>query len=236
MYDGPTDSSSYYRCGQAGHQASNCPGTDSRCNSCHRRGHSEAVWWTAHPDFKPGWTSAGKNNGGSERGLAARVDALAAQVEKLTLRMATFVFGNARQAALPEHPTGSDDEGAVTHDPKPAAYGAVDGHQPPTCDLARDWQVVDTSDPASVAASLKQYLQAAQTHNSSVSEPAAGAAYRAQSAQHPMDAAFENEEYQARCAAHDAYGAQREKEEEGRKWPEKLLNAWEERQLKRQNE
>jgi hypothetical protein len=234
------DSSSCYRCGQAGHQASNCPGTDSRCNSCHKRGHSEAVCWTPHPELKPDWTSAGKSNGGSERGLAARVDALAAQVEKLTLQMATLAqgrrFGNARRAALPEHPTGSDDEGAGAHDSKPAAYSALGAQLPPTYDLARDWQVVDTSDPAFVAASLKQYLQAAQTHDSLVYEPAAGAAYGAQGAKHPMDAAFEDEEYQARCAAHDAYRAQKEKEEEGRKWAEKLLDAWEERQLKRQGE
>ena len=51
-----------------------------------------------------------------------------------------------------------------------------------------------------------------------------------------MDAAFEDEEYKARCAEYDAYRAQREKEEEGRKWAEKLLDAWEERQLKRQDE
>jgi hypothetical protein len=51
-----------------------------------------------------------------------------------------------------------------------------------------------------------------------------------------MDAAFEDKEYQARCATHDVYCAQKEKEEEGRKWAEKLLDAWDERQLKQQGE
>jgi hypothetical protein len=174
-------------------------------------------------------------------GLAARVDALAAQVKKLTLQMATLVqgrrFGNARQAALPEHPTGSDDEGAGTHDSKPAAYSALGAQLPPTYDLARKWQVVDTSDPAYVAAFHRQYLQATQANDSHAPKPAADAAYSAQGAKHPtLKAAFEDKEYKARCAEYDAYRKQKEKEEEGRKWAEKLLDAWEERQLKRQDE
>ncbi|GAQ90914.1 hypothetical protein KFL_007020010 [Klebsormidium nitens] len=187
------DSSACYRCGHPGHQANRCPGTDSRCQACHKRGHTEAVCWTTHPELKPDWTSDGKSSGSQERGLSQRLDALAAQVEKLTLQMATLVqgrrVGNAHQAALPGPSAGSDDEGAGALDSTPAAYGAL-----------------------------------------------VGAAYSAQGAKHPMDAAFEDEEYKARCAEYDAYRAQREKEEEGRKWAEKLLDAWEERQLKRQDE
>jgi hypothetical protein len=51
-----------------------------------------------------------------------------------------------------------------------------------------------------------------------------------------MDAALEDKEYKAWCAEYDAYRAQKEKEEEGRKWAKKLLDACEERQLKRQSE
>jgi hypothetical protein len=153
--------------------------------------------------------------------------------------MATLVqgrrVGNAGQAALPAPSTGSDDEVAGSHDSAPAAYGALSA-LPPTHDLEQDWQVVDTSDPAYVAASHQQYLQATQANKSSVSEPAAEAAYGVQGVKHPMDLTLEDEEYKARCAEYDAYRAQKEKEEEGRKWAEKLLDAWEERQLKRQSE
>jgi hypothetical protein len=79
-------------------------------------------------------------------------------------------------------------------------------------------------------------LQVTQANDSHAPKLAAGAAYSAQGAKHPMDATFEDEEYQAQCAAHGAYRAQKGKEEERRKWAEKLLDAWEERQLKRQNE
>jgi hypothetical protein len=167
------------------------------------------------------------------------LDALAARVKKLTLQMATLVqgrrVGNARQAALPAPSTDSDDEGAGSHDSAPAAYGALSA-LPLTHDLERDWQVVDTSDPAYVAASHQQYLQATHANKPSVSEPAAEAAYGAQGVKHPMDAALEDEEYKARCAEYDAYRAQQEKEEEGCKWAKKLLDAWEERQRQQQNE
>jgi hypothetical protein len=142
--------------------------------------------------------------------------------------------GNAHQAALPAPSTGFDDQGAGFHNSAPAAYSALSA-MPPTHDLERNWQVVDTSDPAYVAASHQQYLQATQANKSSVSEPAAEAAYGAQGVKHPMDAALEDEEYKARCAEYDAYHAQQEKEEEGRKWAEKLLDAWEERQRQQQN-
>jgi hypothetical protein len=87
-----------------------------------------------------------------------------------------------------------------------------------------------------VATSYQQYLQATQVNKSAVSEPAAEAAYGTQGVKHPMDATLEHEEYKARCAEYDAYRAQKKKEEEGRKWAEKPLDAWEERQLKRQSE
>jgi hypothetical protein len=132
--------------------------------------------------------------------------------------------GNARQAALPAPSTGFDDEGAGFHHSAPAAYGALSA-MPPTHDLERDWQVVDSRDLAYVAASHQQYLQATQANESSVSEPAAEAAYGAQGVKHPMDAALGDEEYKAWCAEYDAYRAQKKKEEEGRKWAKKLLDA-----------
>jgi hypothetical protein len=206
------DSSTCYRCGHPGHQANRCPGTESRCQACHKRGHIEAVCWTTHPELKPDWTSDGKSSDSQERGLSQRLDALAAQVEKMTLQMATLVqgrrIGNAHQAALPGLSAGSDDESAAPLDSTPAAYGALCAQPPPTYDLERDWQIVGTSDPAYVAASNQQYLQATQSNKAPVSEPAVDAAYSAQGAKHPMDAAFEDDEYKARCAEYDAYCAQ----------------------------
>jgi hypothetical protein len=93
------------------------------------------------------------------------VDALAAQVEKLTLQMASLVqgrrFGNARQAALPDH------------DSKPAAYSALGAQLPPTYDLAPDWQVVDTSIPAYVSVSHRHFLQGTQANDSHAPKHAA---------------------------------------------------------------
>jgi hypothetical protein len=65
-----TDSSACYRCEHPGHQANRCPGTDSRCQACGKRGaHTEAVCWTAHSELKPDWRGKGKSSGCKERGL-----------------------------------------------------------------------------------------------------------------------------------------------------------------------
>jgi hypothetical protein len=84
--------------------------------------------------------------------------------------------GHARQAAIQQHPAGSDDEEDEATHPKQAAYSAL-GAQRPTYDLAHDWQVVDTNDPAYVAASHQQYLQATRTNASRASKQAADTAY-----------------------------------------------------------
>lgn len=43
----------YYRCGGSGHRANACISSQARCIACYKRGHTEAMCWTTHPERKP---------------------------------------------------------------------------------------------------------------------------------------------------------------------------------------